>query len=125
MSVDMSLVVDSVRLAMTIEQTKARVAAHNIAMANVPGSRAMKLDVAEPMSRLRAAQGDSSAFAQELRDMQGSDLASYIQSRSADTTVALDSEVADVSAASGRYQTLADGLSRQFALMQLAIRGGR
>lgn len=125
MTADMSLVVDTVRLAMSVEEARARVAAHNIAMANVPGSKAMKLDVTEAMSALRTAQSDPFAFAQELRSLQASDLSTFVQPRGVDAAVALDSEVADMSAASGRYQALADGVSRQFALMQLSIRGDR
>jgi len=57
--------------------------------------------------------------------MQDNELAPYLQRYTPSSPVALDGEVADMSAASGRYQALADGVSRQFALMQLAIRGGR
>ena len=125
MAADMGLMVETVRLAMGIEEAKARVAAHNIAMASVPGSKAMQLDATESMSALRAAQDDPFAFAQTLRSLQATDIASMVQPRGNQTAVALDSEVADMSAASGRYQALADGVSRQFALMQLSIRGGK
>ena len=125
MAADMGLMVETVRLAMGIEEARARVAAHNIAMASVPGSKAMQLNATEAMSALRAAQDDPFAFAQTLRSLQAADIASLVQPRSNQTAVALDSEVADMSAASGRYQALADGVSRQFALMQLSIRGGK
>lgn len=125
MSADMGLTIDAVSLAMNLEHTRAKVAAHNIAMANVPGSRAARLDVAEPLAALRAVRGDASQFAQALQAMQSSGFDSYLQSYPVDAPLALDGEVAEMSAASGRYQTLADGVSRQFALMQLAIRGGR
>ncbi len=125
MTADMGLMVDTVRLAMGIEEAKARVAAHNIAMASVAGNKAMQLDIAEAISALRTAQSDPFAFAQTLKSLQATDIASLVKPRSSDVTIALDSEVADMSAASGRYQALADGVSRQFALMQLAIRGGR
>ena len=42
MAADMGLMVETVRLSMGIEEARARVAAHNIAMANVPGSQAMQ-----------------------------------------------------------------------------------
>lgn len=125
MAADMGMMVETVRLAMGIEEAKARVAAHNIAMASVPGSKAMQLNAIEAMSALRAAQDDPFAFAQTLQSLQAIDVASLVQPRGNQTTVALDSEVADMSAASGRYQALADGVSRQFALMQLSIRGGK
>lgn len=125
MTADMGLMVETVRLAMGIEEARARVAAHNIAMANVPGSKAMTLNVTDAVSALRAAQGDPYAFAQELRLLKAEDLDRLVQARGVNASVTLDSEVADMSAASGRYQGLADGVARQFALMQLAIRGGK
>ncbi len=39
MSTDMNLAVETVRFAMSLEQLRAKVAAHNIAMANVPGGQ--------------------------------------------------------------------------------------
>lgn len=125
MTADMGLMVETVRLSMGIEEAKARVAAHNIAMANVPGSQAMQLDMTETIWALQLAQRDPFSFAQALRSLQLNDIASQVRLRSSNPAVALDSEVADMSAASGRYQALADGVSRQFALMQLAIRGGK
>ena len=125
MSADMSLAVDTVRFAMSLEALRAKVAAHNIATANVPGSKAMRFNGVEPMSALRGLRNDPELFAQAIRSMQDNELAPYLQSYTPSSPVALDGEVADMSAASGRYQALADGVSRQFALMQLAIRGGR
>jgi flagellar basal body rod protein FlgB len=121
----MGLMIDTVRLAMGVEEAKARIAAHNIAMASVPGSKAMQLNVAPSMAMLRGAQSDPFAFAQALRSLQATEISSLVQTRTSDISITLDSEVADMSAASGRYSTLAEGVSRQFALMQLAIRGGR
>jgi flagellar basal-body rod protein FlgB len=125
MSADMGLTIDAVHLAMSLEHTRAKMAAHNIAMANVPGSRATRLDVAMPLAQLRAARGDVALFAQALDELRASDLQAYEQMQPVDTPLALDGEVAEMSAASGRFQALADGVSRQFALMQLAIKGGR
>lgn len=125
MSADMSLAIDTVRLAMNLEQMRAKVAAHNIAMANVPGSQAMRLDSSGALAALRATRGSPELFAQALQSLQQQDLDAYLQTQPTTTPLALDGEVAEMSAASGRYQALADGVSRQFALMQLAIRGGR
>lgn len=125
MSADMSLAIDTVRLAMNLEQMRAKVAAHNIAMANVPGSQAMRLDSTGALAALRATRGSPELFAQALQSLQQQDLDAYLQTQPTTTPLALDGEVAEMSAASGRYQALADGVSRQFALMQLAIRGGR
>lgn len=125
MSADLSLAIDTVRLAMNLEHMRAKVAAHNIAMANVPGSQAMRLDTTGALAALRATRGSPELFAQALQSSQQQDLDTYLQQQPTTTPLALDGEVAEMSAASGRYQALADGVSRQFALMQLAIRGGR
>ncbi|WP_353631289.1 hypothetical protein ABVN18_15660 [Pseudomonas canadensis] len=125
MSADMSLAVETVRFAMSLEHLRAKVAAHNIAMASVPGGQVMRLNSHEPLTALRGAQGDAQLFAQSLRAMQDSELAPYLQHYTSITPLSPDAEVAELSAASGRYQALADGVSRQFGLMQLAIKGGR
>ena len=125
MSADIGLTLDAVHLAMNLEQTRARMAAHNIANANVPGSRGMRLNVSEPLAQLRTALTDPALLAQSLQALRDSDLQQYQQPMALDAPLALDDEVAEMSAASGRYQALADGVSRQFGLMQLAMRGGR
>lgn len=125
MSLDVGLTLDVTQVAMDLERTRAQMAAHNIAMANVPGSRAAHLDVPGAMASVRSARGDAGSFAQALGDLNGVDLAAHQRMQPLDTPLALDAEVAELSAASGRFQALADGVSRQFALMQLAIKGGR
>src|SRR3989338_1900380 len=125
MSADMGLTLDAVQLARGLEHSRAKMAAHNIATANIPGSQAMRLNLAEPLAQLRAARGDATLFAQALQSLQGSDLQAYQHTYAVDAAPALDDEVAELSAASGRYQALADGVSRRFGLMQLAITGGR
>jgi flagellar basal body rod protein FlgB len=125
MSADMSLTVDTVRLAMSLEQTRAKVAAHNIAMANIPGGKVMHLDIAGALAALRAAGNSPELFAQTLSSMQASEESPFLRTQSSSESLALDGEVAEMSEASNRYKALADGVSRQFALMQLAIRGGR
>lgn len=124
MSADMSLTVDIVRLAMGLEQARAKVAAHNIAMANVPGSKVMHLDLGGAQAALRAVSSNPELFEPTLAALQASEGSPYLQTQVPLTPLALDGEVAELSAASGRYQALADGVSRQFALMQLAIKGG-
>lgn len=125
MSADMGLAVDAVRLAMNLEQLRARVAAQNIAMANVPGAPAMRVDVAGALAAVRGSRGDDNLFAQNLEALARQDLDLYLHEIPTSTPLALDGEVAQMSAASGRYQALAEGVSRQFGLMQLAIKGGR
>lgn len=125
MSADIGLTLDAVHLAMSLEQTRAKMAAHNIASANVPGNRAVRLNISEPLAQLRAVLTDPALFAQSLQALRESDLQQYEQPMALGAPLALDDEVAEMSAASGRYQALADGVSRQFGLMQLAMRGGR
>ncbi len=125
MSADMGLTVDAVRLAMNVEHLRAKVAAQNIATANVPGAQAMRMDVSGALAGLRGSRYDSSLFAQNLEALASQDLGRYLQDVPATTPLALDGEVAEMSSASGRHQALADGVSRQFGLMQLVIKGGR
>lgn len=79
MSADMGLTIDAVHLAMSLEHARAKMAAHNIATANVPGSRATRLDVGTPLSQLRAVRGDAALFAQTLAGLRASDLQAYHQ----------------------------------------------
>lgn len=125
MSADMGLAVDAVRLAMNLEQLRARTAARNIAMVNVPGASAMRVDVAGAFAAARGSRHDDNLFAQNLEALARQDLDVYLRDIPTSTPLALDGEVAEMSAASGRYQALAEGVSRQFGLMQLAIKGGR
>lgn len=125
MSTDMGITLDAVHLAMNLEHVRAKVVAHNIANANVPGSQAMRLNVGEPLAQLRAALSDPALLAQTLQALRAESPQKYQQTLPLDTPLALDDQIAEMSAASGRYQALADGVSRQFALMQLAMRGGR
>lgn len=125
MSIDFSVTIESLALAMRVEEAKARVAAHNIAMASRPGSNALQLDSSSSKSALQAARQEPEAFLQALGTGGMAGVASHVRSRDSNPEIFIDSEVADMSMASGRYQTLADAVSRQFALMQLAIRGGK
>lgn len=125
MSADMSVAMNTLHMAMNLEQMRARVAAHNIAMANVPGSQVMRFDSVNAMAGLKSTRGDQALFAQMLSQLRAQDLNAYTQPDTSGNALSLDAEVAELSAASGQYQRLADAVSRQFALMQLAIRGGR
>lgn len=122
---DIGLTVDAVHLAMNLEQLRARVVAHNIANANAPDSRAMRLNVGEPLAQLRASLSDPALLAQTIKALREEDSQRYLEPLPQGAALALDDQIAEMSAASGRYQALADGVSRQYALMQLAMRGGR
>lgn len=122
---DSKLVVDVVSTVLRLEEARAQVAAKNIAMANVPGARAARLDISPSLADLRAAITDQQLLAELTETQRQQPLTDLISQDGNIKPVALDAEVAEISAASGRYQALADGLSRQFALMQLAIGGGK
>lgn len=126
MAIDMITTMNTVSQVMKLEEARARVAAQNIAMANVPGSKVSRFDIHTPMAQLQAALTDASALSQVIHEQDSRAMESWVtQLPESSASLSLDNEVAELSAASGRYQALADGLSRQFALMQLVIRGGR
>jgi flagellar basal body rod protein FlgB len=122
---DPSLLIDGLSAVMRLEEMRAQTAARNIAMANVPGHRLERFDAAQQMDKLRAAVADGSRFATEVGLLRSMDSAEFLQTESADASRPLDALVHEMSSASGRYQTLGEGVSRQFALMRLAIGGGK
>jgi flagellar basal body rod protein FlgB len=124
---DSSLLVDTVSAVMRLEEMRAHVAARNIAMANVPGARIERFDAALQFDKLRDAIAGGSNLAGEVAFMAGRGEAGYVVSSSpaSDTPMALDAQVLEMSSASTRYQALGEGVSRHFALMRLAIGGGK
>lgn len=99
---DMSLAIASVRFGLDLALMRAQVAAQNIAQANRP----------------------SALFSGNLTRLQAEAMSQHIQFATPQA-VSLDAEVEAIVAASGRYQALIDGLSRQLALMQIALGGRR
>lgn len=125
MSADYSLTLDTVRLAMGLEELRARIAAQNIATANIPNSASLYLDSDAALGALRSARTDPDLFRRRLAETRLDEQSPYLHASDTLSAAPLDAQVAELSAASGKYQALADGVSRQFALMQLAIKGGR
>lgn len=124
MTTTVDQVVGLVDAAMRLEETRAHLAARNIALANTPDARTAHLDVTSLLDRLRGAMNDPAALARELDALRAAnpeDMATYEQATAAVGGLSLDAQVAELSEASGRYQALAEGLTRQFALMQLAM----
>ncbi|RZU38505.1 flagellar basal body rod protein FlgB [Fluviicoccus keumensis] len=117
--------IDAVSLAMKLEEARARVAARNIALASVPGSTALRFDSLGAQKILQAALADPEGFASAVHALARQDLQGRIRQAPEPSGISLDAEVAEVSAASGRYQALADVVSRQFAIMQMAIKGAK
>lgn len=123
---DTNLLISTVSAVMRLEQMRAEVAANNIAMSNVPGASVDRFDAFAQFESLRAAVNDPSRLAGELAAMAGLEKSDYSRaSNGSDHEFSLDAAVLEMSTASTRYQSLSEGVSRQFALMRLAIGGGR
>lgn len=115
------LIIDVASWALKVERLRANVAAENIATANISG-KTQRIDfdalINEMSSVVRS--GDSRAFdALTKRDIK----IETESNKSLFNSVALDNEVAELSAAKGRYKIISEALSRQFGLMSLATKG--
>ncbi|MCD6069497.1 MAG: putative flagellar basal-body rod protein flgB [Microvirga sp.] len=122
MSSNVNLVIGVLDAAMRLQELRAQVASRNIAVANTPDSRAGHVDIQTELARLREALADPSRLAQVLEEQRSQGVegrVSYGERNS--ESFSLDAEVTELTSAGGRYQALAEGLSRQFALMQLAM----
>lgn len=122
---DTSLLVDTVSAVMRLEEMRAQVAARNIAMANVPGASVERFDSSFQFEKLRAAVQDASQLSSEVALMNSLGEGDYLQKGEQSQMISLDAHVLELSSASTRYQALSEGVSRQFALMRLAIGGGK
>lgn len=114
---------DAVRLSMGLQQLRAELASSNVARAGTPGAAARVLDFSS-IEGLLTAHGDGRASSAQLRE----GLAQLAAMSPRDgafeaSTLGLDTQVAEMSAASMNYQTLSEVLSRQFGLMRLAVTG--
>jgi flagellar basal-body rod protein FlgB len=114
---------DAVRLSMGVQQLRAELASSNVALAGTPGARARTIDFSG-LEGLLSAYGEGRASSAALSD----GLRELAALSPRDSTVeasalSLDTQVAEMSAASMNYQTLGEVLSRQFGLMRLAVTG--
>lgn len=96
---------------------RATVTAHNIANANSPGFRPMKVTFEDALRRA-AETGVSAISAVEPRTVAAIDEEGRSELR-------LDLELATATSTAGRYGTLADILNRQMQIQALAMRGER
>lgn len=112
--------IEAVRLALGIEELKARVASLNIANANRPDAHALRMDFATAQAAL--AQATSSGDAGDALRQASADIRAMAPTL-ADQPIQADEQVADMSAAGLHYQALTEALSRHFGLMRLAIAG--
>lgn len=119
----MDITTEAVRLGLDLAQVRAEIASSNIARANVPGASLASADFSMATGALQAAVHQDGTVAvlgsirRETLQAQVHDAGSL-----ADAT-SLDDQVAEMSTQGVLYRALTDGLSRRFALMQLAITG--
>lgn len=120
------LTIESVRLALGMQQLRAEMAAQNIASANMPGARAMRLDFGASQALLTQAAGQGadlgSSLGQALADAADAVPHAAIPDHEG-ASIQLDEQVADAASANLGYQALSEALSRRFGLMRLAIAG--
>jgi flagellar basal-body rod protein FlgB len=112
--------VEAVRLALAMHEVQARVASTNIAHANQPDARALRMDFAHVQSQLERAASSAGRAPQLLEVMQELRRA---EPESTEAPIQVDVEVGDMVAATLEYQTLAEALGRHFSLMRLSITG--
>ncbi len=108
---------------MGLQQLRAELASNNVARAGTPGARAQTADFAQ-LEGLLKAYGSGNASSAALSD--GLRALSALKPHDATveaSALGLDTQVAEMSAASMNYQTLGEVLSRQFGLMRLAVTG--
>ena len=115
--------IDAVRLALSLQEIRARTASANVANAGKPDATAQQVDFAsvEAALRLAAHAGTESESAQWLADarrrLEGTEARETLE------PIRLDEQVADIATAGVEYQALTESLSRRFGLMRLAISG--
>lgn len=118
------ITVEAVRLALGLQQLRAEVASSNIARANTPDHRVMRVDMDNAMALLR--QGAAPAAGPGVFASLSAASVQALAPVVADPSVAAaqpDTQVAEVVAASLDYQALSESLSRHFGLMRLAVSG--
>lgn len=114
---------DAVRLSMGLQQLRAELASSNVARAGTPGAAARVLDFSR-MEGLLAAYGDGRASSEQLREGLAELAAMSPRDGAVEASaLGMDTQIAEMSAASMNYQTLGEVLSRQFGLMRLAVTG--
>jgi len=111
-------------VAMNMAQAKHKVAANNIAMANIKGSEKTTIDFKYVIAALKTAEGANKAELLAQIKNNWHVIEKNSMSRINDE-IKLDQETAKVLEASGQYKLLADTLNRKLGLMKLAVLGGK
>lgn len=120
----MDLTTEAVRLGLDISQAQAWMASTNIARADVPGSGVYRASFSDALGALQQVVMQAPGAAQALDAIHSENLHAQMHEVPAGVRgVQLDDQVAALNLASTTYTALANGLSRHFALMQIAIMG--
>jgi len=111
-------------VAMNMAQAKHKVAANNIAMANIKGAEKTSIDFQSVITALKNTQGaDREELLAKIKNnwqMVEKKSMSHMNDE-----IKLDQETAKVLEASGQYKLLADTLNRKLGLMKLSVLGGK
>lgn|SRR6185437_7961479 len=121
----MDLTLEAVRVGLDLNQLRMEVASTNIARADMPGAQLDRADFSGAVAALQDAAQSPDGDPERLEAITPQTLRMNIESlgpAGADTVV-LDDQIAQLNTDSVTYRALATGLTRRFALMQLAIAG--
>jgi flagellar basal-body rod protein FlgB len=115
--------IDAVRLAMNLQDLRARVASMNVANAGKPDATALRVDFAKVEAALREVSraGNEAEAVRWLAT--ATDALRATEPEQGIDPIRLDSEIGDISTAGIQYQALTEALNRQFGLMRIAIAG--
>jgi flagellar basal body rod protein FlgB len=119
----MDITTEAVRLGLDLAQVRAEIASGNIARASIPGATVQKADFADALGALGAAAKDEAGAGTRMQAISQQSLRSEIVQAGSIDAASLDDQVVELSTQGLAYRALTDGLSRHFALMQLAISG--
>lgn len=121
----MDLTLEAVRVGLDLNATRMQIASTNIARADVPGARLEGADFSEALTALSEAAQGADTDPARLETITPQTLRADVQAfgPAGANPVALDDQIAELNADSVTYRALAVGLTRRFALMQLAIAG--
>ena len=108
--------IDAVRLALGLQDLRARVASLNSANAGTPSAQTLRVDFSSVQAALDPV-ADPQRLDKAIKALAG------LAPESTGDAIHLDAQVAELASASADYQTLTEALSRQFGLMRLAITG--
>jgi flagellar basal-body rod protein FlgB len=117
---------DLAQLALRLEHLNARVQAENVARLGAGSNSLFSTQIDAAYTALRQAAGSQEA-ASALLDSAARDINTFagLERVPVPADASLDDLVMAMTRTSSRYQAIADGISRQMGLMQLAIKGAR